>query len=149
MVFYVRGFYVQTLDYWNQSLDVFEKIKDDVGIANIVGNIGAVYFNQGADDKALEYTLKALQLAEKLGDTVRMISASINVGAIYHNKKDPVALNYLLKADSAGGKSDNKDALIKDALINITGNIGEIYFDNNDNQESSRIFQKSIKAAGT
>jgi adenylate cyclase len=147
MVFYVRGLYVQTLDYWNQSLDVFEKIKDDAGIANIVGNIGAVYFNQGADDKALEYTLKALQLAEKLRDTVRIISASINVGVIYHNKKDPVALNYLLKAVPLVEMSNNKDALIKDALINITGNIGEIYFDNNDNKKAVEYFNKSIKAA--
>ncbi|RYZ79102.1 MAG: tetratricopeptide repeat protein, partial [Proteobacteria bacterium] len=144
MVFYVRGLYVQTLDYWNQSLEVFEKIKDDVGIATIVGNIGAVYFNQGADDKALEYTLKALQLAEKLGDTVRMISGSINVGAIYHNKKDPVALNYLLKAIPLVESSNNKDALIV-----ITGNIGEIYFDNNDNQKAVEWFKRSIEASGT
>ena len=97
MVYYMRGMFVQTLDYWNQSLEVFEKIKDDTGIANMQANIGAIYFNQGADDKALEYTLKSLQLAEKLGDTSRMITNSVNVGAIYHNKKDPVALNYLLK----------------------------------------------------
>lgn len=143
MVFYMRGLYVQTLDYWNQSLDVFEKIKDDAGIANIVGNIGAVYFNQGADDKALEYTLKALQLAEKLGDTLRIISASINVGSIYHNKKDPVALNYLLKAVPLVEQSNNSDALIV-----ITGNIGEIYFDDNNNQKAVEYFTKSIKAAG-
>lgn len=148
MVFYVRGLYVQTLDYWNQSLEVYEKLKDDAGIANMVGNIGAVYFNQGADDKALEYTLKALQLAEKLNDTVRMISASINVGGIYHNKKDPVALKYLLKAVPLVEMSDNTDPLIKDALINILGNIGEIYFDNNNNQKAVEYFNKSIRAAG-
>ena len=66
LVYYMRGMYVQTLDYWNQSLEVFERIQDDMGIANILGNIGAIYFNQGADDKALEYTLKSLQIAEKL-----------------------------------------------------------------------------------
>ena len=65
------------LDYWNQSLQIFESIKDDVGISNMLNNIGAIYLNQGADAKALEYMLKSLQLAEKIGDTLRMITALI------------------------------------------------------------------------
>lgn len=143
MVYYLRGLYVPTLDYWNQSLDVFRKIKDDVGVANMLGNIGAIYFNQGADDKALEYTLQALSIAEKLGDTLRMISSLINVGSIYHNKKDPVALNYLLKAIPLVERSGDNESLVV-----ITGNIGEIYFDNNDNARAVEYFRKSIEAAG-
>lgn len=142
MVYYLRGMYVETLDYWGQSLEVFEKIKDDVGTANMLGNIGAVYFNQGADEKALEYTLKALKLGEKLRDTVRIITTSINVGNIYHNKKDPVALTYLLKAIPLVEISDYKESLVV-----ITGNIGEIYLDNNDNHKAEEYFLKSIKAA--
>ena len=141
MVYYLRGMYVQTLDYWNQSLKVFEDIKDDVGIANILSNIGAIYFNQGADDKALEYTLKSLQLAEKTGDTLRMISALTNIGSIYHNKKDPVALTYLLKAVPLVERSGDKGSYVV-----ITGNIGEVYFDDNNNTKAVEYFRKSIKA---
>lgn len=142
MVYYQRGLFVQTLDYWNQSLKVFETIKDDVGIANMLSNIGAIYFNQGADDKALEYTLKSLQLAEKLGDTSRIVPALINVGGIYHNKKDPVALTYLLKAVPMVERSGDKEAYSL-----ITGNIGEVYYDNNDNQKAIEYFRESIKSA--
>jgi class 3 adenylate cyclase/tetratricopeptide (TPR) repeat protein len=142
MVYYKRGMYVQTLDYWNQSLEIFENSRDDVGISNMLSNIGAIYLNQGADAKALEYTLRSLQMAEKLSDTLRMITALTNVGAIYHNKKDPAALNYLLKAVPLAESSGNKDAYVV-----ITGNIGEIYFDNDNNTKAVEYYQKSIKSS--
>jgi adenylate cyclase len=143
LVYYMKGKYPETLDYWNPSLQIFEKLKDDVGISNMLSNIGAIYLNQGADTKALEYMLRSLQLGEKIGDTLRMITALSNIAAIYYNKKDPVALNYLLKAiplvESIGDK---------EAYAVITGNIGEIYTDKNDHQKALEYFRKSIKAAG-
>jgi adenylate cyclase len=143
MVYYVRGMYGETLDYWNQSLQIFETIKDDIGISNMLNNIGAIYLNQGADAKALEYMLRSLQLAEKTGDTLRMFSALTNIGAIYYNKKDPVALNYLLKAiPLVEGSGD------AESFVVITGNIGEIYSDKNDNTKAREYFEKSVKAAG-
>jgi len=143
MVYYHGGHYVETLNYWNQSLEKFENIKDEAGIANILGNIGAIYLTQGADEKALEYSLKSLQLAEKLKDTIRLITTLSNVGGIYHNKKDPVALNYLLKVIP----------LVKaigqvESYVVITGNIGEIYFDHNDVAKALEYYQISISAAG-
>ena len=142
MVYYLKGKYEETLNYWNQSLQVFEKAEDNVGIANMLSNIGAVYFNQGADAKALEYNLKSLQLAEKINDTLRMISALSNVGSIYYNKKDPLALNYLLKVLPLVENIGNTDAYVV-----TTGNIGEIYYDNNNDQKALEYYQRSIKAA--
>ena len=143
MVYYYKGKYAETLEYWNQSLQIFENLKDDVGISNMLNNIGAIYLNQGADAKALEYMLRSLQLAEKLGDTLRMVTALSNVGGIYYNKKDPVALDYLLKAIPLVEGSSYVEE-----YVGITGNIGEIYADKNDDQNALEYYQKSIKAAG-
>jgi class 3 adenylate cyclase len=143
MLHYQKGQYVETLDNWNQSLKIFEELKDDIGISNMLNNIGAIYFNQGADAKALEYILKSLQVAERIGDTLRMVSALINVGNTYHNKKDPVALNYLLRVIPLVENTKNTEAYIV-----VTGNIGEIYFDKGDNAKAFEYFNKSIKAAG-
>lgn len=143
MVYYMKGNYVETLDYWTQSLNLFKEIDDDIGISNMLNNIGAIYFNQGADDKALDYSLQSLHLAEKIGDTLRITSALINIGSIYHNKKDPVALNYLLKALPLVQAQGNTDAYIV-----LTGDIGEVYFDNNNDDKALEFYQKSIKAAG-
>jgi adenylate cyclase len=144
MVYYMKGMYGETIDYWNQSLQVFEALQDDIGISNMLNNIGAVYLNQGADEKALEYMLRSLQLAEKTGDPLRIYTALTNIGGIYYNKKDTVALNYLLKAIPLAESSGNKEG-----IVIITGNIGEIYSDKNDNQKALEYFQKSINAAGS
>src|SRR5688500_5763954 len=141
LVYYMKGMYVETLDYWNQSLKIFEDIKDDAGSANMLSNIGAIYFNQGADAKAREYSLKSLQLAETIKDTLRMITTLGNIGSIYHNKKDPKALDYLLKAIPL---FKNNEPVTE--YVGVTGNIGEIYYDNNENAKALEYFQKSIKA---
>ena len=75
--------------------------------------------------------LRSLQIAEKIGDTLRMYTALSNIGGIYYNKKDPVALNYLLKAIPLVESIRNAE----DYVV-ITGNIGEIYADKKDQQES-------------
>lgn len=143
MVYYYRGSYVETLDYWNKALSIFESIKDDFGAANMLGNIGGVYMNQGADEKALEYSLRALKIAEKVGDTIRMIAALTNIGSTYHNKKDPKGLEYYLKVLPLVNSKDK----IEEYVV-VTGNMGEIYYDNKDNQKALEYYQKSIKAAG-
>jgi signal transduction histidine kinase len=143
MVNYLQGKYVETLDYWNESLRIFENIKDDIGVSNMLNNIGAIYLNEGADAKALEYMLRSLKLAETIGDTLRIITALCNVGSIYYNKKDSVALNYFLRAIPMVERSGHVGEYVV-----ITGNIGEVYADKNDNQKALEYFRKSIKAAG-
>ncbi|HWJ26208.1 MAG TPA: tetratricopeptide repeat protein, partial [Flavisolibacter sp.] len=54
LVYYYQGKYVQTLQYWNQSLQKMEEIDEKDGIANLMSNIGAVYANQGDDVNALK-----------------------------------------------------------------------------------------------
>jgi class 3 adenylate cyclase len=144
MLYYQKGRYVETLDYWSQSLELFEELKDDIGISNMLNNIGAVYSTQGADEKALEYTLRSLQVAERIGDTLRIVSALINIGNTYHNKRDPVALGYLLRVIPMVENNQNTEAYVV-----VTGNIGEIYFDNGDFPKAAAYFNKSIKAADT
>lgn len=143
MVYYMKGKYSETIDYWEQSLQIFESMQDNVGTSNMLNNIGAIYFNQGADAKALEYSLRSLQIAEKINDTLRIISALSNIGGIYYNKKDPVALTYYLKALPLV-ESNSMAA----AYVLIAGNMGEIYADKNEHAKALEYFEKSIKAAG-
>ena len=145
LVYYYKGLFVETFDYWNQALEIFESIKDDAGTANMLSNIGGIYLNQGADEKALEYSLRSLKIAERLGDTLRLISALSNIGSTYHNKKDSTALEYYNKVLPLVENSPDK---IEEYVL-ITGNMGELYYDHNDNAKALEYYQKSIKAAGT
>lgn len=54
LVYYYQGDYLNVMEYWTKSLETFERISDTVGIANMVNNLGAVYYTQGANTKAIE-----------------------------------------------------------------------------------------------
>jgi len=85
--YYNLGKYVEALNYWDQSLKVFEQLKDDIGVANMLNNIAIIYIGRGDDDKGLEYSLRSLKLSEKTGDKLRILSALNTIGSIYYNKK--------------------------------------------------------------
>ena len=83
MAYYYQGDYMQVLDHWTKSLDIFESIEDSQGIANLANNLGAVYYSQGSNSKAIDYYLRSLSIAEKIQDTLRIASALLNIGGVY------------------------------------------------------------------
>ncbi len=142
---YYQGKYLETLEHFNESLTIFERLKDEIGVANLLNNIAAIYAEQGDDVKGLEYSLKSLKLSEKTGDKLRILSALNTIGSIYYNKKATwdKALNYLIQALPLCEEIGNKEALGV-----ISENIGEIYFEKNDDAKALSYFQKSINALG-
>ncbi|MBT8291905.1 MAG: tetratricopeptide repeat protein [Eudoraea sp.] len=83
MAHYYQGDYMQVLDHWTKSLEIFEYIEDSQGIANMSNNLGAVYYSQGSNSKAIDYYLRSLSIAEKIQDTLRIASALLNIGGVY------------------------------------------------------------------
>src|SRR5882724_4215163 len=55
LAYYQQSQYIEAMDNWNHSLEVFQKMNDKVGIANLQNNIGVIYKDQGNDSKALEF----------------------------------------------------------------------------------------------
>ncbi|MEZ5104461.1 MAG: tetratricopeptide repeat protein [Draconibacterium sp.] len=124
MAYYFQGNYIETLIYWQQSLEVFQEIDDKQGVANMLNNLGAVNFNQGDDEKALNYYLESLKASEEIRDTLRIATALVNIGAVYFNKisSHDLALEYYLKALPLSEQLGDQDAIGTSAV-----NIGEIY----------------------
>ena len=145
LAYYYQGVFPDALAYWNESLQIFEILKDDVGIANLLNNIGGLYADEGNEEKGLEYCLKSLKLSEKLGDTLRILSALNTVGSIYYDKKATwdKALSYFLQALTLSETIGDKDA-----IGFISANIGEIYLSQNDFIKSKRFYEKTIAALG-
>ena len=141
IVYYYQGKYLETLEYWRQSLKMYEDLKDEKGIANLLNNIGAAYNDQGDDSRALEYSLKSLQISEKLGDKFRILSALNTVANIYYNKKSTwdTALNYLLRALPLCEETGNKEAQGV-----IEENIGEIYFYKKDDVKALDYYNRAV-----
>jgi class 3 adenylate cyclase/uncharacterized protein HemY len=145
IVYYFDGKYLEALDNYNQSLKIFQDIKDNVGIANLYSNIGSIYYNQADYAKALENHLLSLQYAERTNNKLRILTALNNVGTVYYIKPATreKALQYYLKALPLCEELGNTDALGAIAV-----NIGNIYFDKNDDQQALSYFNKSLKAYG-
>jgi len=83
LAYYYQGDYMEVLDHWTKSLEIFETIEDSQGIANLSNNLGAVYYSQGSNTKAIDYYLRSLSIAEKIPDTLRIASALLNIGGVY------------------------------------------------------------------
>ena len=134
---------MNVLDYWEQSLHTFEEINDQLGVSNLLSNIGAVYFSQGDDPKALEYYLESLKVSEQLGNKLRIATALINIGSVYLNKTSTYdkAEEYFLKALPISEESEDLNA-IGTASVNL----GEIYLNRNDSENALFYFQKAKDA---
>ncbi len=109
----------------------------------MLNNIGAIYFNQGDDNKAVVNYLESLKVSEEINDKLRIATALVNLGAVYFNKKAThnLALQYYLKALPLSEELGDNDAIGTSSV-----NIGEIYLARNADDEALYYFEKSLVA---
>jgi adenylate cyclase len=143
MVHYYRSKWVEALENWQLSYEIFERVGDKVGMANMLNNMGAIYFNEGDNAKALENYLLSLNLAEESKDTLRIATAMINVGAVYMAKSDTydLALQYYMKAIVLTELLDDKES-----YGSVCVNIGDIYLNQGKDTLALEYFEKSLEA---
>jgi len=143
MVHYDRSKGVEALENWQLSYEIFERVGDKVGMANMLNNMGAIYFNEGDNAKALENYLLSLNLAEESKDTLRIATAMINVGAVYMAKSDTydLALQYYMKAIVLTELLDDKES-----YGSVCVNIGDIYLNQGKDTLALEYFEKSLEA---
>jgi adenylate cyclase len=131
---------VEALNYWTESLKIFENINDQAGIANLLNNIAAVYSSNDDNEKALEYSLRSLQIAEKLGDKLRILSALSSVANVYYANPASIdtALNYFLRALPLA-----KEIGDMESYGVVAENIGEIYYEKGKSEYEKKNFAKT------
>ena len=143
MSYYFQGNYIETVLYWQQSLNTFRAMGDKLGIANILNNLGAVNFNEGNSEKAIEYYLESLKVSEEIGDKLRIATALVNIGAVYFQRvaTHDRALEYYLKALPLSEQLGDQDAIGTTSV-----NIGEIYLARHDDNAALKYFEKAYDA---
>ncbi len=137
---YYQGDYMQVLDHWTKSLEIFEIIGDNQGIANLSNNLGAVYYSQGSNSKAIDYYLRSLSISEKIQDTLRIATALFNIGGVYGDtEKDyDKALNYFNQITPYLSRIKNNPLAISYLL-----GIGEIYYQKGNYDEALKYFREA------
>lgn len=113
----------KSIDYYFESLRLYDEAKDESGKAAILGNLGIIYTNRGDYVEALDYLDQALKLKLKY-DPDNVAKNYINLGTCLEGKGDlKRALDYYFMALKAAEKvNDNYDVSI------ASNNIGTWYF---------------------
>ena len=128
--YYNKGIYIESINFWQQSLAIFDSIGDQQGVANIQNNLGAIYFNQGEDTKANEYYFNALKTAEEIHDTLRIATTLNNIAAVYQHKlktQDKTKEFYLKALPFEESLDDLLDRA--DLVGTTTAGLGQYYFE--------------------
>lgn len=125
---------IKALSYTREALHLATEINDQKGMAASYNNLGIVYRNQGALDKALEYYIISLKIYETLKNKEGIATTKNNISNIYSIKKDyGHAMKYL-------EESYNLFVELKDQekIIGSMNNLGNI------NMEI-QLFEKAMK----
>lgn len=125
---------VKALGYTREALNLASEIGDKKGLAASYNNLGVVYRNQGALDKALEYYITALRSYESLKNKEGIATLKNNIANIYSMKKDyGQAMQYLEESYKLFTELNDKDK-----IIGSMNNMGNLNLD-------LRLYEKAMK----
>lgn len=131
--YYIISNYDQAINLYEKALNITEKYLDDPDKtiktkakklwANIIGNIGVVFHEQGNFAKALEYYFKALKINEEIGNKQSKAANFGNIGIVYDDLGDySKALEYYFDALKIYNEIGHKLGIVANL-----GNIGIVY----------------------
>jgi tetratricopeptide (TPR) repeat protein len=111
------------LSYYNKSLDIWKKNHDSAGIADLLYDIGIVYYNFSDYAKALQYQKQSQEIYEHLRENEGIAATTNSIGLIYRSISNfSGALENYFKALRIYEKSGNVPMMASEFT-----NIGNIY----------------------
>jgi signal transduction histidine kinase/Tfp pilus assembly protein PilF len=124
-LFAQQGKLQEAMQIFEIALNQFRSIGDKTGEANVLSNLGSIYYRMGNNKKALEHHFQSLKISEEIGNTLRIATSYNNIGTVYQQAEATIddALNSYKKALEGFTKIDNQPGMATVAM-----NIGEIYF---------------------
>ncbi len=86
VVYRLQGDLDQALEYYEQSLALYEESGNRQGIAAALNGLGSVFKQKGDLDRALDFYKRSLVLQEEIGDKLNIAKALNNIGLTYENQ---------------------------------------------------------------
>jgi serine phosphatase RsbU (regulator of sigma subunit)/Tfp pilus assembly protein PilF len=136
-----RGRDFEAIKYFEQSVESYKAISNQIGIAETYNNLAEAYTNLGQIEKALDYHNQSLKIKEETGDKDGIANSLNNMGLVYYNQNEAEkALEFHKKA-----------YLIKKELKNLFGegtalnNIGLDFYALGKIDSALFYFQKSLE----
>lgn len=119
IVHYYRGEYPQSIDFWKQSTNIYEKIGKRDKVASNVNNMGNAYMRLGRYAESLEAYRKCVKDAEATGNRRVMAAAMGNMGNVYEKTGDYRKALDMHKQSFAIDSADNNLSGMGNTLTNI------------------------------
>ena len=130
---------IKALSYTREALNLATEINDRRGMAASYNNLGIIYRNQGAFDKALEYYIISLKIYETLQNKEGIASTKNNISTIYSLKKEySQSMKYL-------EESYNLFVELKDEekIVGSMNNLGNLHSEINEFENAIRYFTEA------
>jgi len=140
IIFYKSSDVARSLEYYEKSLEITERIGYKNILPNVLNGIGNYYFQIDNYKKALEYFQKALIKAKEINDKLEIIDSLSYIGYITGEMGDKeTSLEYLgiakKKIDKVGNKRD---------LAHNYGEFSLFYYIHGDVEKALHYRQKSL-----
>lgn len=136
-----QGDIKKALDYYQQSLTLFEKSGSKRDAATVLNNMAAIYKDQGQIEQAIALNEKSLAIKIEIHDSDGIATTYNNMGLIYSNQGQiPEALEYYMKALSIEEKINNTEG-----IATAFQNIGFIYKDQKQYSEAMSFFRRALE----
>ena len=131
---------VRASGYAREALALANEVGDTHGMAAAYNNLGVVYRNHGALDKALEFYITAEGLFRKTNDKPGLAATHNNIGTVYSLKKD---------AEKAKGYFEDATKLFRELndtirLIGALNNLGNVTSEVTKHQEGLKFFEEAV-----
>ncbi len=138
-----QGQFAEAHEYFLKNYELVQELKDQRGIAIILGNIGTVNYEMGNYPQAQDYILRSLKLAEKLNEEPTISRALNNLGNIHNDLENyQTSLEYYQKSLAIKEKMG-----LKNSLPLVHNNIGLAHSQLNDHNLAIASFNESVRLA--
>lgn len=135
-----QGDLLNALNYYHQSLQLYEFVKNDAGTSTLFNNLGVIYSMIGDTSKALEYHNKSLLTKKILGDLKGVSMSYNNIGTVYENANLPfIALEYYESSLKIREQINDKRGLAM-----CYDNMGDIYFSQDMQGKAYEFYYKGM-----
>lgn len=110
-IYYYQEIFDKALKYNEKALNIYQRVKDTIGMAKVLGHIGVLHFAHEFCEKrtpdqiqsdqkiAIGFQQQSIDLCLKIGNMDGVASGNINIGMCYNRMNKPeMAIGYVEKA---------------------------------------------------
>ncbi len=139
-VYRLQGDFGKALEYYQQSLSLYEEVGNVSGIAAALNMHGGIFWESGDLHQALNYFQRSLTLREKIGNKREIGKSLNNIGAAYYHLGElDTALEYYQRSLKLDEEIDNKYG-----ITFVSNNLGEVYFRKGDLDQALEFYKRSL-----